>query len=401
VTESLSGAEAPTSSYATAVIVAFAGNLRSRGVSRGQARVLTAISGAILVDVTRREDLKNALKAALVSDPSGAQQFDEAFDRFFGSAVTLDHSPDQDRAQPDPMAPSPSPGEGPGVRVEVQQHSRYSDRLWDTVPLRADSEFGPTDALSAYSPVETSRHAPPFSTLEPALTNSLACEQPQFRLSRRRRPSVSGRLIDLRRTLATSSRRHGELLELKRATRQRRPAKTLVLCDISGSMQSNASSPVRTLHKARRNDGETELFLFGTRLHRITRLLDGSDFEGVMRRLTQLVPEWGGGTRIGESLRQFNRSWANRILARSSTVIIVSDGWDLGPADALKREVDRIHRNCARLIWMSPLMSTPGYRPVTAALAASLEHVDALLPLRELPALLRLEAPPPKFVRSS
>jgi uncharacterized protein with von Willebrand factor type A (vWA) domain len=130
-----------------------------------------------------------------------------------------------------------------------------------------------------------------------------------------------------------------------------------------------------------------EAFVFSTRLTRITRPLQIRDLDLALKNVGQLVNDWAGGTRIGESLKMFNFEWGRRVLGRGAVVLIISDGWDRGDVDLLKHEMARLKRSCHRLIWLNPLLGAPGYEPLTRGIQAALPNIDNFLPVHNLASL--------------
>ena len=123
-----------------------------------------------------------------------------------------------------------------------------------------------------------------------------------------------------------------------------------------------------------------EIFVFGTRLTRITRALAARSVDAALADATGHVPDWSGGTRIGDALRTFNRLWARRLLTRAPIVLIVSDGWDQGDPERIAIEMRRLRRSSHRLLWLHPLAGGPGFEPRTRGLVAALPSIDALVP---------------------
>jgi uncharacterized protein len=190
-----------------------------------------------------------------------------------------------------------------------------------------------------------------------------------------------------RRNLGTG----GELYdwEWQRATTRPRPL--VVLCDISGSMERHSRLLLRFIQAlAAASDVRTESFVFGTRLTRVTRLLRDRDRDRALARVADSVTDWAGGTRIGESFREFNLRWARRTLRSTGVVIVVSDGWDRGDPRLVAVETARLRRSCHRLIWLNPLAGTPGYRPLAAGMAAAYPFVDDFLAAGTVASLERL-----------
>jgi uncharacterized protein with von Willebrand factor type A (vWA) domain len=171
----------------------------------------------------------------------------------------------------------------------------------------------------------------------------------------------------------------------------RRPRPIVVLCDISGSMERHSRLLLRFIQALAASSAvRTESFVFGTRLTRVTRLLRDRDRDRALARVADSVNDWAGGTRIGESFREFNLRWARRTLRTSGVVIVVSDGWDRGDPAVVEAETARLRRNCHRLVWLNPLAGTPGYQPLAAGMRAAYPYVDDFLPAGTVASLERL-----------
>jgi uncharacterized protein with von Willebrand factor type A (vWA) domain len=162
------------------------------------------------------------------------------------------------------------------------------------------------------------------------------------------------------------------------------------VCDISGSMERYSRFLLRFAHALQRSGAPVEVFVFGTRLTRITRELRARSPDAAIRQVADRVVDWSGGTRIGESLRTLNRRWVRRTIRSGALVLIVSDGWERGDPDLLAREMATLRRACHRLLWLDPLASRPGFEPTTVGLQAALPHVDALVPCATVASLQQL-----------
>jgi uncharacterized protein with von Willebrand factor type A (vWA) domain len=134
----------------------------------------------------------------------------------------------------------------------------------------------------------------------------------------------------------------------------------------------------------------TESFVFGTRLTRVTPLLRDRDRDRALSKVSEAVNDWAGGTRIGESFREFNRKWSRRTLRSSGVVIVVSDGWDRGDPALVAAETATLRRSCHRLVWLNPLAGTPGYQPLAAGMRAAFPYIDDFLPAGSVASLERL-----------
>jgi uncharacterized protein with von Willebrand factor type A (vWA) domain len=186
----------------------------------------------------------------------------------------------------------------------------------------------------------------------------------------------------------------GEIIELRRRARRRRKVRLVLLCDVSGSMDLYSRFLLQFLYALQNVFGRVETFTFATRLTRVSDLLRGPSYKGALRRLTE-VRDWSGGTRIGESIREFNQTWG-RLVDRRTIVLVLSDGWDTGEPETLANEMLAIKRKAGRLIWLNPLLGNPSYEPLTRGMAAALPLVDhfaaahSLASLRELASHLNL-----------
>jgi uncharacterized protein with von Willebrand factor type A (vWA) domain len=214
---------------------------------------------------------------------------------------------------------------------------------------------------------------------------------PRARL-RRYRAVSHGPVVDLPRTLRRMARDGGDLARLARRARIERMPPLVVLCDVSGSMHRYTRMFLHFVHAVARDHTRVCAFLFGTRLTNVSRALRDRDVDDALARMSALVPDWAGGTRIGACLREFNFRWARRLLGQNACVLLVSDGLDRDDAAGLADEMARLHRSCRRLIWLNPLLRYDGFEPRASGIASMLPHVDAFLPVHNLASLGQLAA---------
>jgi len=187
----------------------------------------------------------------------------------------------------------------------------------------------------------------------------------------------------LRRSLGTG----GEPLDWRWLRRITRFRPIVLVCDISGSMERYSRFLLRFGHVLARSGAPVEVFVFGTRLTRITRELRVRDADAALRRVVERVLDWSGGTRIGASVRELNRRWVRRAIRSSAVVLLVSDGWERDDPALLAREMETLARSCHRLLWLDPLAGRPGFEPVAQGLVAALPHVAAFLPCANVASL--------------
>jgi uncharacterized protein with von Willebrand factor type A (vWA) domain len=217
--------------------------------------------------------------------------------------------------------------------------------------------------------------------------------RPRLEMRRARRQELHrhGRAVAARQMFRANLQNGGDLLEWLWRRPAMRPRSITVICDVSGSMERHSRLLMRfamALHRV--SAVRTEAFVFGTHLTRVTRELTGRDPDAGLDRVTSAVSDWSGGTRIGESLRQFNAAWARRVLRSSGVVIVVSDGWDRGDPALVRAEMARLQRSCHRLIWLDPLAGTEYYQPLAGGMAAAYPFIDDLVAVNDLASLQRL-----------
>jgi len=199
-------------------------------------------------------------------------------------------------------------------------------------------------------------------------------------------------VVDLRATVRQSLRTGGEILDIARRRRVTRPPPLVVLCDISGSMARYAQIMLHFLHAVANERDRVHTFLFGTRLTNVTRQLKHRDPEVAFEMISHIVPDWSGGTRIGESLDLFNRQWGKRVLGQGAVVLLITDGLDREGAKGLAEATGRLRGSCRRLIWLNPLLRFAGFQPKSQGIRAMLPHVDDFRPVHNLNSLRDLVA---------
>jgi uncharacterized protein len=369
-------------------VLLFGRVLRGLGLDVSPGRMTDLVLALEHVSVGKKADFYHAARCLLVRRREELPVFDEAFEAFWrkpsSGVTTLDLQAlgERRRFRQPRFAP---PAVGATEMVPEAAPSRAAGPGADDAPPLVQ-------ATLTWSPDERLRHKD-FAELTgeemeavKALVAGLAFEIGR-RPTRRRQPG-RGAFLDLRRTLRRSLRHGGEVLHWARRERRTKPRPLVVLADISGSMERYTRLLLLFVYGlAAGARGPAEAFVFGTRLTRITRHLRGRDPDRALREIARAVPDWSGGTRIGDALREFNFAWARRVLGRGAVVLVVSDGWDCGEPDLLRDEVARLQRSAHRLLWLSPLLGSPEYEPLTRGIRAALPYVDDFLPVHNLKSL--------------
>jgi uncharacterized protein len=210
-----------------------------------------------------------------------------------------------------------------------------------------------------------------------------------LRRSRRQHRRPGGPRTDMRSTLRQARRTGGYAFRLISRAPSRRPRRLVVLCDISGSMEPYARAMIQLLYCAA-GGARAEVFTFATRLTRLTPALARTLPGLALQRAGEAAPDWLGGTRIGASLKEFNDIYGRRGMARGAVVVIISDGWDTGDPDVLRREMERLSLVAFRIVWVNPRTKSASYQPLAGGMAAAWPHCDAVVSAHTLAALEQL-----------
>jgi uncharacterized protein with von Willebrand factor type A (vWA) domain len=366
-------------------LVLFTRLLRLVGVPATPDQLVDLVQALPLLDLRRREEVKDAARAMLVTSREQAELFDSAFDLFWQAWTTDDQPADAAHVQKAP------PAEG-DTEVRDQERERLPE-----AGAGADTQNEPEneEIVAAYSAEEILRHKD-FAELTETEVQSVTYLirhfqwHPEKHPARRKQSAAHGTHPDLRKTLRQGLRYGGEVMKFAWQTPKLKRRPLIVLCDISGSMERYARFLLRFLYVVTNGLERAEVFAFGTRLTRLTRLLRQSDMDMALHQAAETVNDWGGGTRIGEALKAFNFNWARRVMSHGPTVLIISDGWDRGDLDLLRREMLRLQLNCRRLIWLNPLLGAAGYEPLAQGIQTALPFVDDFLPVHNLASLEQL-----------
>ena len=206
--------------------------------------------------------------------------------------------------------------------------------------------------------------------------------------TRRFTTAGSGDVMDFRKSLRSGARTGGDLVLPQFKQRRYREPPVVILADISGSMSQYSRIFLHFFHSLSEQNRRVHTFLFGTRLTNVTRQLQNKDIDEAISDCSDAVEDWSGGTRIGETLEQFNRLWSRRVLGQGAVVLLVTDGLERSDdSDQLHREIDRLHRSCRRLIWLNPLLRFDGFSPQASGIRTMLPHVDEFRPVHSLDSL--------------
>ncbi|MHA6685457.1 vWA domain-containing protein [Mesorhizobium sp. A556] len=370
-------------------IVYFARALRKAGMRVGPASVKDAIEAVLAAGIGSRDDFYWTLHAVLVSRHEDHATFDEAFRLYWKSRELIEKM----LAMFSPVAPD--------NREQVKPRAaenRVSQALFEghqkNQPIREVPEIE-VDARLTFSGNEVLR-GKDFAQMDAAEMAQARKAISQLRLpfdlvaTRRFKPDPHGRRIDPRAMMRASARTGGELILPKfRSVREVHPP-LVVLADISGSMSQYTRIFLHFLHALTEKRRRVHTFVFGTRLTNLTRQMRHRDPDDALADCSATVKDWSGGTRIGDTLYEFNRLWSRRVLGQGAVVLLITDGLERDDVGGLSEEMERLQKSCRRLIWLNPLLRFDGFEPKARGVRAMLPHVDEFRSVHNLDALADL-----------
>jgi uncharacterized protein with von Willebrand factor type A (vWA) domain len=380
---------------ATEGLPGFARMLRAYGLRVTTGQVLDLTRALAEIDITDQTLFYVTSRALLLTRHADEPLFAALFGQYWQDLAPLR----RELGPPGSATEAQTAAEGEGAEAESAPTVRVlvDDAEAGAQETEQEGEPGANDQVALYSATELLRRKD-FGELtsdELAEVRRLIAElrwRPATRKLRRTRRASKGPHPDPRRAFRESLAHGGEILELPRRVPRRKPRSLVLLCDVSGSMARYTSVLLRFLHALRQGRGAVETFVFGTRLTRITHQLRARDTDQAIAAVAGEVLDWGGGTRIGESLATFNRVWGRRVLGHDAVVVIISDGWDRGDPGQLAQELAHLQRLAHRLVWLNPLLGLAGYRPLTRGMRAAMPFIDDFLAAHNLQSLEALAA---------
>ena len=339
------------------VLLGFTRALRAGGVPVTQDRAQAFLAAAAALGAGSPRATYLAGRATLCGGPDDLERYDQVFHAWFNARDGLPRERPSAPQQVAPVAPLPA-DDGVGEGDEQADVVRAAASATEVLRHRD---------VAALSPADRQRLAGMFATLRP---------RPPLRRTARHRAWHRGE-VDASRTLRASLRRMGEPADVAWRRRGTRPRRVVLLVDVSGSMSGYADALLRLAHRfVVAAPGSVEVFTLGTRITHLTRALRQRDAERALVAAGRAVPDWSGGTRLGETLRVFLDRWGQRGLARGAVVVVFSDGWERGATDLLAEQMQRLSRIAHRVVWVNPHRGKPGYEPVQAGVVAALPHCD-------------------------
>ena len=351
-------------------LVGFCRHLRNQGLVSGIGEQMDALRALESIPLREQEPFRMALRTSLAKSTQEQEIFDEHFRKFWyvwessGEFYRQPPGEEEERSKIHVIDERPKP-------------TFLSIHDW----MNQDSESEEVRDSAGYSPfeVDTERDFSQFGSEELneviALINEIG-KRLATRFSRRMRHSKRHGPMDLRRTMRLSLRRGGELIDLMHHRRRRQQLKLVLLCDVSKSMDLYSRFLIQFIYAFQTVYRRIETFVFSTSLHRITDQLKQQSMDEAVARISESVPDWSGGTKIGASLKQFVDEYSLKVVDPATVVLVISDGWDTGEVEMLSESMSHLKRSARSLIWLNPLKGSPDYEPTTRGMQAALPHLD-------------------------
>ena len=367
--------------------------LRAAGLPIGTGKVLDAVGAVREVGIKDRSDFYWALHAVFVNRRDQHDLFDQAFHIFWRDPKILERM--MGIVLPSIDAPAPPEAEPPSRRLLDALNPKDDEDKPDEERER-EEEIELDAAMTASGNELLQEMDFEEMTADEIAQAKAAISRMHLPIAeiptRRFQTSTQRRRVDMRATLRAALRTGGAGIPLKWRRRRTRPPPLVIMCDISGSMSRYTRMFLHFMHTLTNDRDRVHTFLFGTRLTNVTRYLRHRDVDLAVTQITSSVEDWSGGTRIGESLKTFNRYWSRRVLGQGAVLILISDGLDRDAGRGLNEEIERLHKSCRRLIWLNPLLRFEGFEPRSQGIRSLLPHVDEFRPVHNLQSLDELIA---------
>ncbi len=375
-------------------LVALGRDLRDKGLPVGTGRILTFVRGVAAIGLTDRTSLYWTARSTMVASRADLDTFDAAFDAWFrslrvdeGDALSFEFD-----LPPDPEALET----GDDALADIEGTGAAT--AWHHAEEDDEPEEGDDSALRLVASAVEILRSKSFAYLNEEERQRVAKLIRELRVhvpierTRRMRSSNKGTVLDVRRTLRRSLRTQGEPFDRAWRSRRTRTRPLVLILDVSGSMAPYSRALLQFGYAAMAAGRRVEVFCFGTRLTRVTRVLRTKDPDRAMHEIGRIVADWEGGTRIGDSLKSLLDGWSQRAALRGAVVVLCSDGLERGDPELLRAQMARLRRLAYRVVWANPLKGSPRYEPLARGMAAALPSVDVFLSGHNLESLEALAA---------
>lgn len=380
-------------------IIEFVRLLRHNGFCVGQAEVRDAVRYLSTNGLPTERQLRSALRALFCTRRAEIERFGQIFDAYWRSRLGRSRTTVRQALGGQRTSVGDRDGHELTGAGGLARYFDWADEDNETDALDQDAADPGQDTGRLGG---ASRHAATSSTDFGEVTDPDQFEQImaladrlgarlRYRISRRFKASGKRQKLNLRRTFRGSTETGGLPLRLFRKTRKEPPISLVLFVDVSGSMDAYSLFFMRFIHAMTGRFAKSEAFIFHTKLVHVSKALSEANPIKMMKKMSLISQGWSGGTRIGEALATFNANYAREFTNSRTVSIIMSDGYDTGPADVLDAEMRKLKSRCHKIIWLNPMLGRQSYEPVTQGMMAAKKHVDLFAAAHNLESLSSLE----------
>ena len=362
-------------------VLQFGRLLRSNELLVTPSELFDALRALSVIDMHDRAETYLSLRTILTARLEDLPVFDQLFEVFWRNLMETEQSAPDDAARMEGENAAEEGAQTVQVKLKAQEQGEEDQdgeeelALYSPVEVLVDKDF------SGFQADEMAEIAKAIMVIARRLAT---------RESRRTRSAAKSSQIDPRRTMRRNLKYGDTIIELARKTRKIRKPRIVLICDVSRSMDSYSRFLLQFIHAFQNALGKVESFVFSTTLTRVTDYFKHEEILAALDRIASEVHDWSGGTRIGQSLRTFNREWGRKLVDHNTIILILSDGLDTGDAEVLGEAMEELAERACRVIWLNPLLGSQDYRPLARGMSTALPHVDVFAPAHNLASLQEL-----------
>ncbi len=373
----------------TARVAGFIAHLRSNGLRLGVAEAEVALNALCEIDAFRPDDIRRTLRPVCTGCKEETERFDDLFDSYWMDKgrvkqkviPTLPNTKHKDVKSSRDAQGQDASNSGSATTPDVGSGEADSDGTGKLIAT-VQRNFARKDLRELVRPEEVAEAEKVARRIGAALHDTR---------SRRRIAARKGDQLHFRKTIRQSLATGGQPMRLLRKRRPDRTRRIVAICDVSGSMSVYSRVFLAFLAGLMRAESDADAYLFHTRLVRITEALRDKDAMRAIGRMSLMADGFGGGSKIGTSLRRFADTYAKRLVDGRTVVMILSDGYDTEPGEIVASALAKLRKRGCKIIWLNPLKSWADYAPVAAGMEAALPYLDAFRAASTLDDLAALE----------
>jgi len=344
-------------------------------------RIALAQKAAMETGLDRKDDLAAALECVLIGQEKDRTVFAQMFEAFFRNPELAHKLLAQMLPQTQESAKATVPR-----RARVQEALRAVAQAKNR-PSAKDEEVELDAAMSASQAIRL--HHADFQSLNASeyrlveqLARSIPLALPHIK-GRRTQAGSLGHRLDWTRAMRDAARQGGELIRLPLLQRRKQHLPLLILIDVSGSMERYARLMMAFLHQSTRQVPRS-VFAFGTELTDLTGPFRMADTDDMLLAVSEKIPDFAGGTRLGMSLGQLRAHHQRQLTGRRTIVLLITDGLDTGSTSDLSQELAWLKRHCRKLLWLNPLLRFDGYAPIASGAQVLNRHADGMVAIHNM-----------------